>query len=361
MLQSLPNLPKMSRSRLWLTGTVLLANCLVTGAICNAGQQGTEPVAAAMTDAARNFLAALSPAEKAKATRSFDDPARVDWHNIPKPERKGLQVREMNAKTRELCHELLKAALSDEGYEKAVLIMSLESNLKEGEKNLSSSPLRDPERYFLTIFGEPTLTGPWGWSFEGHHFSLNYVVRNGQVLAATPSFWGANPATVHIFVEGGPEVGVRTLAGEEQTAFDLVQSLDAEQQKVAIIADKAPNDYRAAGQPQPPQAAPAGLAFNRMNADQQQLVKSLVTTYVRHWEQPLAEATLNGIQEAGWDKVHFAWLGSTKPGVGHSYRIQGPTFVLELVNIQADPAGNLANHIHSVWRDVRGDFAVPVK
>jgi hypothetical protein len=45
--------------------------------------------------------------------------------------------------------------------------------------------------------------------------------------------------------------------------------------------------------------------------------------------------------------------------VGHYYRIQGPTFVLELVNIQADPAGHVANHIHSVWRSMQGDFALP--
>ena len=45
--------------------------------------------------------------------------------------------------------------------------------------------------------------------------------------------------------------------------------------------------------------------------------------------------------------------------MGHYYRVQGPTFVLELVNIQSDPAGNPANHIHSVWRSLEGDFAVP--
>ena len=32
--------------------------------------------------------------------------------------------------------------------------------------------------------------------------------------------------------------------------------------------------------------------------------------------------------------------------------------MLELVNIQSDPAGNLANHIHSVWRSLDGDFGV---
>ena len=42
----------------------------------------------------------------------------------------------------------------------------------------------------------------------------------------------------------------------------------------------------------------------------------------------------------------------------HSYRVQGPTFVIELINEQKDSAGNPANHIHSSWRNVKGDFGL---
>ena len=59
--------------------------------------------------------------------------------------------------------------------------------------------------------------------------------------------------------------------------------------------------------------------------------------------------------------MHFAWAGATKPGVGHYYRVQGPTFLIEFVNVQPDAAGNIANHIHCVWRDMRGDFGIPIK
>ena len=66
---------------------------------------------------------------------------------------------------------------------------------------------------------------------------------------------------------------------------------------------------------------------------------------------PLADQDLAKIQRAGWDKVLFAWAGSIKPGEGHYYRVQGPTFLLEYDNTQ-----NNANHIHSVWRDFENDF-----
>ncbi len=341
--------------RLALSLPVLL---LFTCALRAAEVTDSREVASAMAAAANNFLASLSDDERAKAVRDYDDPARLDWHNIPKDQRKGLQYREMSPAQRQLCHELLKSALSDVGYEKAVKIMSLENNLREGEKGQQGTPFRDPERYFLTIFGKPGDQGNWGWSFEGHHFSLNFAVNDGQVISDSPSFWGANPATVHTFIDGGPEVGTRTLANEEQLAFDLLASLDAAQLKKALIADKAPDDYRAAGQPQPPHTAPEGIAAADMTEAQKKILWTLLETYSNHLEAPLAATRQADIKDHDLGRVHFAWWGATKPGVGHYYRVQGPTFVLELVNIQSDPAGNKANHIHSVWRSLEGDFGV---
>lgn len=323
-------------------------------------ERSTEDVGRAMVTAGQKFLTSLNEEELAKATMKFEDPTRRDWHNIPKAMRKGLQSGKMSVTQKQYCHDLLRAALSESGYDKSVTIMSLENNLREGEKHLQGGQLRDPDRYFLTIFGEPEMEGTWGWSFEGHHLSLNFVVRDSQVVSDTPSFWGANPATVIVFVEGGPPVGTRTLAKEEQLAFDLVKGLDDAQKKKAIIAEHAPDDYRAAGQPQPPQSSPEGLAAAEMTEAQKETLLSLLQAYNSHLQPSIARARLVEIKAAGLDRVYFAWAGDTNPGVGHYYRVQGPTFVLELINVQADPAGNPANHIHSVWRNLQGDFALPV-
>jgi len=48
--------------------------------------------------------------------------------------------------------------------------------------------------------------------------------------------------------------------------------------------------------------------------------------------------------------------GALEPGKGHAYRLEGPSFVVERVNVQPDAEGNPANHIHCVWRDKTGDF-----
>ncbi len=54
---------------------------------------------------------------------------------------------------------------------------------------------------------------------------------------------------------------------------------------------------------------------------------------------------------ADLDAVHFSWAGPDQPRRGHYYAVRGPTFLLEYDNTQ----GN-ANHIHSVWRDLRHDW-----
>jgi hypothetical protein len=318
------------------------------------------PVGVDMSRSAQHFLKTLSDEQKTETCLEFEIPERVAWHFIPKADRKGVQIKEMSAPQREAAHSLLRAALSEVGYDKATKIMALEHILHELEQGRRSGSVRDPERYYFSIFGKPSETDRWGLSVEGHHLSLNFVVDQGEVVSSTPTFMGANPATVRDAVEGGLEVGTRVLGKEEEFAFQLVRSLDEQQTKTALIAQKAPREIRAAGEAQPPQEPPAGLSVEKMNDRQQELLRKLVAAYLESMPQEVRQARRQAIVEADTRKVHFAWAGATQPGVGHYYRVQGPTFVIELVNTQPDAAGNPANHIHCVWRDMKGDFAIPL-
>jgi hypothetical protein len=312
-----------------------------------------------MTEAAQQFLASLTEEQRKQAVADFNSPARLDWHFIPKPQRKGLQIKEMNADQRKAAHNLLHTGLSQIGYDKATTIMSLDGILRELEKERANGPIRDPERYFFTIFGQPVLQGDWGFSVEGHHISLNFAVRDGQVSATTPTMFGENPAEVKRDVSGAPPRGTRVLKQEETLAFDLLASLNEEQRKTAVIAEQAPREIRAAGEPQPPNTPPEGLPAAKMTADQQKTLQSLVDVYAGNMPAEVGEARLEQIRKAGFENVYFAWAGADKPGIGHYYRIQGPTFLIELINTQPDSAGNKANHIHSVWRNLAGDFGIP--
>ena len=68
----------------------------------------------------------------------------------------------------------------------------------------------------------------------------------------------------------------------------------------------------------------------------------------------LEDEPMDAIEQAGLDRVTFAWAGPTEKGFGkgHYYNVKGPTFMLEYDNTQND-----ANHIHSVWRDFTNDWA----
>ena len=311
-----------------------------------------------MTRAAKSLLDSLPPAQKSQASVPFDDPARLDWHFIPKPTRKGVQVKEMSPAQRKAAHALLHSGLSEVGYEKATVIMTLESILHELEKGRERPLVRDPEKYYFTVFGAPESEGRWGWSVEGHHLSLNFVVEDDRIVAATPAFFGANPAIVKSNVGVGPEAGSRTLATEETLAFELLGSLSDEQRATALVADKAPRETRAAGEPHPPGSAPAGIPAAQLSDEQKKTLRKLLATYAGNMPEAVGRTWIGEIDKAGLDRVHFGWWGATEPGVGHYYRLQGPTFLVEFINVQRDAAGNPANHIHAVWRSMGGDFGV---
>ena len=189
----------------------------------------------AMSQSATSFLTSLTSDQKAKAVFKFDDEERLNWHFVPRA-RKGLPFKEMTEPQRALAHNLMKSGIGAKGYVKATTIISLENVLKEIEKG--TGPVRDPEMYFISVFGEPSASGKWGWRFEGHHLAFNFTVVNGKMVATTPAFMGANPAEVR----EGPRKGLRALGSEEDLARALVQALTEQQRAVAIFDKTAPKD-----------------------------------------------------------------------------------------------------------------------
>lgn len=313
-----------------------------------------------MVRAANAWIDSLDPPRRMKAVRPFADSARTDWHFVPRNDRKGVQLRDMTDGQQKMALELLRSAVSAAGYEKATGIMDLDELLRilEGAK---AKNIRDPKRYYFTIFGTPADTGSWGLSVEGHHLSLNFTIRDGVLVDSTPQFLGANPAEVKTSFDGLAATGHRVLDAEERLGFELVRSLDAAQRTQAVIAAEAPREIRSAGEPQPASEPSGGIAWRDLSADQQGLLRDLVETYCDVMADDVATQRLQAIEAAdgAWAAVRFAWLGALEPGIGHAYRIEGPTFVVEFVNVQPDAEGNPANHIHCVWRDRTGDFDLP--
>ncbi len=324
--------------------SMLLLGAMLLGCRLVGGATPAETAAHDMAQAANNFLAALSPEQKAKATFKLTDDERLNWHFIPR-DRKGLPIKEMTPAQRDLASALLASAMSQRGFMKAATIMSLEEVLHDLEQG--KGPVRDPERYFFSIFDKPGAQGTWGWRVEGHHLSLNFTLVDGKAESVTPSFFGSNPGEIR----EGPRHGLRVLAAEEDLGRQLVKSLDAAQRKVAIVSDTAPQEIITGADRKAKELAPPGLSAANMTGAQAELLVQVIKEYVQRYRPELADEDWKKIEKAGIKNVYFAWAGSVEPKQGHYYRVEGPTFLMEYDNTQ-----NNANHIHAVWRDFAGDF-----
>jgi len=296
---------------------------------------------AEMSAAATGFLASLRPEQRSQAQLGLDDQERSNWHFIPRS-RKGLAFKAMTPEQRQLAERLVATGLSRRGQELTVAIRGLETVLAE-----TDGPQRDPDLYYLTIFGDPTSQQPWGWRFEGHHLSLNFTSTVTALPAVTPSFFGSNPNQQR----KGPAAGTRVLAPEEDLARELVKSLDPPQRRSAIIATSAPADILSG--PGRDLAKPAGIPFSQLGELQRGLLLRLLHLYLDRHRPDVAAEEWARIERSGLGEVRFAWAGGVEPGQGHYYRVQGRTFVMEYDNTQ-----NGANHVHTVWRDSERDFGV---
>ena len=304
--------------------------------------------AAAMSSAAQKWLDALSAEQRGRGTFPFDSEERQRWHFIPNESfaRKGVAFKEMSEPQRALAHGLIKTGLSAKGYLTATAIMELEKLLGDLEGPQRRFP-RDPEVYWVTVFGTPGDKQAWGWRLEGHHLSVRFDVVGGSMTASSPAFFGSNPAEVR----QGPQKGLRVLGDEEDAARALLDQLDATQRSVAIVQPDAPTDILTMVKPTFEPLSPAGIRMSALNQAQKDALTRLIDVYVGKMAPDVAAERMARVKKAGLDNVTFAWAGGTERGQKHYYRVQGPTFLIEYDNTQND-----GNHIHSVWRDFNGDF-----
>jgi len=300
-------------------------------------------VAAKMRDSVERLLAALPEKSRTQAMRPFEDRDRVDWHYTPRS-RNGVSFKDLDPAGREAVHGLLRVALSAVGYRKVVNIIELELVLREIE---TFGLTRDPERYHLTVYGKPDPAQRWGWRFEGHHISLNFTLAGAKMAVDTPSFFGANPATV----AAGPRKGLRALGEEHDAGWTVLESLNDTQRREAIFEGRTYGDIVTGNRDKADRLAEVGIPAAKLDEKQRALMWKLVETYARAFEPGLAEARLARAKQGGIEAVRFGWAGSTARGKPHYYRVQGPLFLIEY-----DASQNDGNHIHTVWRDFSGDF-----
>ena len=81
------------------------------------------------------------------------------------------------------------------------------------------------------------------------------------------------------------------------------------------------------------------------------MLEALVSQYINRLPEELASEEFARLTNEVINEVYFAWAGGSERHDPHYYRLQAPRFLVEY-----DCTQGQANHIHSVWRDPRGDF-----
>ena len=186
---------------------------------------------------ANAFVSTLGPELKAQALFPLKGDERFNMNFVPM-ERKGPTFRDFNEQQKSAALALLRASISEQGYQKVDDIRELEKILIIIEKQAPDSRRRDPLNYHFCIFGTPAGNQAWGWRFEGHHISLNFASAGGKIVASTPSFFGSNPGIVPD--ETGVQQGKQALKLESNLGLALVNALNADQLKVARFSEETP-------------------------------------------------------------------------------------------------------------------------
>ena len=293
----------------------------------------------------QDFIAEFSEGERSKFMYSFDDIYRERWHYLPATSwtRPGIGLIDMTEAQKTKAFLMLRAYLSESGYEKTLATIDLELVLAELENN----PVRrDPEKYYISIYGNPGEDHMWSWRFEGHHVALHFTTVDGE-LSLSPRFFGANPG----IVKSGSKKGLESLKIEENLGLELVNSLSKAQKKDAIIRETAFWEIVTSNSVEVSPLAEVGIRMKDLDLAQQEVMVQLIEEYISSIPENLANARMKSIKEENFENILFGWAGATELGEEHYYRIQGESFLIEFDNAQND-----GNHIHTVWRDFDGDF-----
>ncbi len=353
----------------------------------------TRQLALDMATIATALVRSFDVEQKKTACHAFpDDEERKRWFYTP-TDHGGLALEAMSATQHRLVHRLIATGLSKPGYVTVAAIMGLENILDHLEGfsvDFGWDRGRDPQRYYISIFGEPG-SDAWSWRFGGHHVSLHYLILKGEVVAVTPNFMGADPADSPLL---GPHLH-RPLAAAEDLGRELFRSFG--DGSAALISAVAPldmvganrsvvnegdttlrlpdlwrnrftgevaellntmqdNGERMLGWAEDHEQAlmitrtPKGAPVAGLSAKQRVTFMELMDAYLGRLPDALADQQ-KALVAAEMDHMHFAWAGSAERYEPHYYRIQGRRLLIEYDNTQRG-----ANHIHTVWRDLDNDF-----
>jgi hypothetical protein len=289
------------------------------------------------------FLSSLEPEQRKAASFAWNGPEWRGWNYFGSSDfiKPGLRLEQMTALQKAAAWELLATILSPSGLEKSKNVMTLQDVLASLGNGAGK---RSSERFSFAVFGAPAEIGAWGFRFEGHHLSQSFAVRDGRIIAVTPSSFSALPNRV----ASGKHAGLVTLKGEEALARKLYGDLAPKLQTKARLSDTPLGNILSYSGRERANAQKAGLPAADLASGQRHLLWQLIDTYtVEHVSPDLATAQKARVTSGDREAVHFAWYGPNTAEKAFGYRVIGDSFVIELGSVDA-----AAQHLHTIYHDL---------
>lgn len=316
------------------------------------------------------MVALLTPAQASRVKYHIDSPEWRTWSN---PEfllsDKGIRLDEISPELRDKVFKVLETALSPGGYQKALGAMRVNGFLGDLVK---SPAVMNEFSYNFVLFGEPSTSRPWGFSFYGHHLCLNVFFYKTQIVIS-PWFTGAEPN----IIDEGKYKGTRILEVEEKLGLQLMQSLDAGKQAQAQI-------YKLMRDPEMPhgrwnhddqrhlcgayrdnRVVPyEGILVSEMKPEQQQLILGILDQFLLFLPTSAKKVRLENIKN-WFQETYFCWIGGYGDTDPFYYRIQSPVIIVEFDHhsgvflTNKEPA---KFHIHTLLRTPNGgDYGMALR
>jgi hypothetical protein len=312
----------------------------------------------------------MNPEQQTRVLHHIDSPEWRTWSN---PEfllsDKGIRLEEVSSELRDAVMAILEASLSLEGYEKAVAAMRINGFLGE----LVSAPsIMNEFSYNFAIFGQPSTSTPWGFSFYGHHLCLNAFFYRTQMVIS-PWFTGAEPN----IIDNGPHKGTQILRREESLGLKLMQSLPTELQELAQVYKllKDPNmphgrwnddDQRhLCGAYRDNRVVPyEGVLVSKFTEIQLETLVGILNEYLLYLPRKSREIRIEQIKDH-FHETYFCWIGGFDDSDSFYYRIQSPVIIVEFDHHSGVFLANKEParfHIHTLMRTPNaGDYGMALR
>jgi hypothetical protein len=299
---------------------------------------------------ALGFLGALGVDRREAASFQIDSDAWRRWSNIHRNlMRHGVPLKEASPAVRDCALDLVASALSEAGFQSARDVMRLNDSLRE----ITGRPDEFGEWfYWLSIFGAPSATEPWGFQFDGHHINLNCFVV-GEQLVLTPFFLGSEP----VVAETGSHQGVSVLQGEEADAVALMACLSIDEREAAILGSELPREMFTGAFRDNIVLDNEGVAYEQLHSVAKERLLALISRYVGRIRPQHAEAKIREVLDH-LDETYFAWIGGTGADDVFYYRVHSPVILIEFDHqsgVVFDNDYPTRRHIHTVVRTPNGN------